>query len=161
MASSKSQSTTKRLLSELKDYHSDPNDALLQLGPVSDDELMHWSAVMKGLTGTPYEGGRWKLDILIPSNYPLAPPDIKFVNPICHPNVNFKTGEICLDTLKEAWTPIYTVSTTLTSVQQLLTSADPDSPLNMDIAMLYRQGDQVGAEALIRFYTENERWGGR
>jgi len=161
MASSKSQSTTKRLLSELKDYHSDPNDALLQLGPVSDDELMHWSAVMKGLAGTPYEGGRWKLDILIPSNYPLAPPDIKFVNPICHPNVNFKTGEICLDTLKEAWTPIYTVSTTLTSVQQLLTSADPDSPLNMDIAMLYRQGDQVGAEALIRFYTENERWQGR
>jgi len=161
MASSKSQSTTKRLLSELKDYHSDPNDALLQLGPVSDEELMHWTAVMKGVPGTAYEGGRWKLDILIPSNYPLAPPDIKFVNRICHPNVNFKTGEICLDTLKSAWTPIYTVSATLTSVQQLLTSAEPDSPLNMDIAKLYQQGDYVGAEALIRFYTESERWEGR
>jgi hypothetical protein len=57
MASSKSQSPTKRLLQELQAYHSDPNDALVQLGPVSDDELMHWTAVMKGVQGTAYEGG--------------------------------------------------------------------------------------------------------
>jgi len=92
MASSKSQSPTKRLLQELQAYQSDPNDALVQLGPVSDDELMHWAAVMKGVQGTAYEGGRWKLDIRIPSNYPLAPPEIKFITPICHPNVNFKVS---------------------------------------------------------------------
>jgi len=161
MASSKSQSPTKRLLQELQAYQSDPNDALVQLGPVSDDELMHWAAVMKGVQGTAYEGGRWKLDIRIPSNYPLAPPEIKFITPICHPNVNFKTGEICLDLLKTNWSPVYTISTTLTSINQLLTSAEPDSPLNIDIAQLFRQGDYVGAEALIRFYTDSERWEGR
>jgi peroxin-4 len=72
-----------------------------------------------------------------------------------------QTGEICLDLLKTNWSPAYTISTTLTSINQLLTSAEPDSPLNIDIAQLFRQGDYVGAEALIRFYTDSERWEGR
>ena len=49
----------------------------------------------------------------------------------------------------------------MTSVHQLLTSAEPESPLNIDIAQLFRQEDYVGAEALIRFYTETERYDGR
>jgi peroxin-4 len=48
--------TTKRLIQELKDYQKDPNEALLHLGPASDDELMEWTAVMKGVEGTAYEG---------------------------------------------------------------------------------------------------------
>lgn len=72
--------------------------------------------------------------------------------------MHFKTGEICLDTLKAAWSPAFTISTTLTSIHQLLTSAEPDSPLNIDIAQLLRQGDLLGAESLIRFYTETERY---
>ena len=53
---SKGQSTTKRLLQELKSIDQDSNDALLELGPIHDDELMHWSAVLKGVDGTAYEG---------------------------------------------------------------------------------------------------------
>jgi peroxin-4 len=55
-SSSKTRSTTKRLIQELQDYNQDPNEALLHLGPVSDNELTHWSAVMKGVDGTAYEG---------------------------------------------------------------------------------------------------------
>jgi peroxin-4 len=105
-------------------------------------------------------GGRWLLDIHIPPTYPLSPPSIRFVTPICHPNVDFKTGEICLDTLKTSWTPVYTISATMTAIHQLLTSAEPDSPLNVDVAQLFRVGDDVGARSLIRFYTETERWNG-
>ena len=102
-------------------------------------------------------GGRWRLSVTLPPNYPLSPPNVKFITPICHPNVDFKTGEICLDLLKTDWSPAYTVSTTLTSVHQLLTSAEPNSPLNVDIAALMRNGDLVGAESLIKFYTETEK----
>jgi len=52
----KAQSTTKRLLHELQSYEQEPSEALLQLGPVSDNELLHWTAVMKGVQGTAYEG---------------------------------------------------------------------------------------------------------
>ena len=68
--------------------------------------------------------------------------------------MDFKTGEICLDLLKGAWTPAYGIVSTLEAVQQLLSAGgDADSPLNIDLAKLVRDGDVVGAEALIRFYT--------
>lgn len=99
-------------------------------------------------------GGQFNLSISIPPNYPSAPPDIRFQTPCCHPNVNFKTGEICLDLLKGSWTPAYGIVSTLEAVQQLLSAGgEPDSPLNIDLARLLRDGDLVGAEALVRFYT--------
>ena len=48
--------TTQRLLHELKGYTKSPNEALLHLGPVDEDDLLHWEAVLKGVKGTPYEG---------------------------------------------------------------------------------------------------------
>ncbi|RYN29137.1 hypothetical protein AA0113_g5761 [Alternaria arborescens] len=155
--SSRNASPIKRLMTELQTLQHDPNDALLELGP-TDDDVMQWRAVMKGVEGTAYEDGCWLLSISIPSQYPLSPPTIRFVTPICHPNVDFKTGEICLDLLKTAWTPAYTISSTMTSIHQLLTSAEPDSPLNVDVAQLFRTGDEVGARSLIRWYTVSERF---
>lgn len=52
----KGQTTTKRLLHELQSYEQEPSEALLELGPVNDDELLHWIAVLKGVEGTAYQG---------------------------------------------------------------------------------------------------------
>ncbi|KAH8694898.1 putative ubiquitin conjugating enzyme [Talaromyces proteolyticus] len=159
MASSKS--TTQRLLKELKEYASNPNEVLLHLGPVSDEDLLHWEAVLKGVQGTPYEGGLWQLNIEVPNNYPLSPPIIRFKTRISHPNISFTTGEICLTLLtSEHWSPVYTISTTLSAVHQLLTDPRPDSPLNVDVAALLRDGDVPGWESIVRYWTEEERWQG-
>jgi peroxin-4 len=146
---------------ECQEYEASPNQALLHLGPVSDDDLFHWEAVLKGVRGTPYDGGLWLLNITLSSKYPLEPPKIEFVTPICHPNIYFQTGEICLTLLTtEHWSPMYTLSSTMTAVQQLLTDPTPESPLNIDIANLYREDDRIGAEALVRFWTGEKRWAG-
>ncbi|EOA87372.1 hypothetical protein ACJQWK_10214 [Exserohilum turcicum] len=155
--SSRNASPIKRLMTELQTYQSNKNEVLYDLGP-TDEDVMQWRAVMKGVPGTAYEDGCWLLSISIPASYPLAPPTVRFITPICHPNVDFKTGEICLDLLKTSWTPAYTISTTMTSIHQLLTSAEPDSPLNIDVAQLFRTGDEVGARSLIRWYTVSERY---
>jgi peroxin-4 len=42
-------------MTELQTYQNDPNEALLELGPI-DDDVMHWRAVMKGVVDTAYEG---------------------------------------------------------------------------------------------------------
>lgn len=63
-----------------------------------------------------------------------------------------------MDLLKEAWTPAYTIVQTLGAVQMLLVDPGLDSPLNVDIAGLWRAGDTVGAEALVRFYTGECGW---
>lgn len=72
-----------------------------------------------------------------------------------------EAGSICLDLLSKSWSPAYTISNTLSEVRRLLDmSADPESPLNVDVAMLARSGDVVGVEGLVRFYTRRCRYEG-
>nr|POE53273.1 ubiquitin-conjugating enzyme e2 16 [Quercus suber] len=140
---------TKRTIKELDAYRRDPSTAISKLEPVNEEDLRTLRAVLIGPTG-----GRWDLSIAVPQAYPNEPPILTFLTPCCHPNISFATGEICLDLLKTTWTPAYGLVSTLEAIHQLLgAGAEPDSPLNMDIAKLYRGGDVVGAEGLIRFYT--------
>lgn len=50
-------------------------------------DLHHYSAIIKGKKGTPYEDGSWKITIDLPSEYPFKPPIVNFITPIWHPNI--------------------------------------------------------------------------
>lgn len=117
--------------------------------------ILHFSPSTHYTLLTRNTGGLFNLRLSVPTTYPNQPPTIHFTTPCCHPNVSFTSGEICLDLLKTSWTPAYTLVSTLEAVQQLLSHAGEgvDSPLNLDIAKLMRDGDLVGAEGLVRFYT--------
>lgn len=92
--SSSAAAVGKRLIKELASYRKDPNPCLVSLAPVSEDDLTHWIAVLKGVEGTPYEGGQWKIDVKIPTNYPHTAPTMRFLTPICHPNIHIKVRPI-------------------------------------------------------------------
>jgi len=64
-----------------------------------------------------------------------------------------QSGEICLDVLKDAWTPIWTLESTCRAIIALLGTPDATSPLNCDISNMYRAGDTVGATNLVHMYT--------
>ncbi len=59
----------------------------------------------------------------------MNPPKIRFLTPIWHPNID-RLGRICLDVLKDKWTPAQQVRTVLLSIQALLSTPNPDDPLN-------------------------------
>ncbi|KAJ3019733.1 hypothetical protein HKX48_001838 [Thoreauomyces humboldtii] len=146
---------SRRLLKELRDYQRDPNTQVVEkLAPASDDDLLTWKAVLVGPEGSAYEGGRFDLDIVLPASYPMQPPIMKFVGRVCHPNVHFKTGEICLDLLKTAWSPAWTLQSACMAIGALLTSPEPDSPLNCDAANLLRCGDVRGYNSLVQMCTQ-------
>lgn len=63
------------------------------LEPIQEDNLLHWQAVLLGTADSAYEGGKFHLDIVIPSSYPIQPPTIRFTTKICHPNVHFKVKQ--------------------------------------------------------------------
>ncbi|KAI8146414.1 ubiquitin-conjugating enzyme/RWD-like protein [Fennellomyces sp. T-0311] len=147
---------SRRLLKELRDYDREAaaHPEILELAPESDHDLRQWKARLAGLPGTPYEGGVFDLTIQIPRNYPIHPPTMQFTTKICHPNVHFKTGEICLDILKTEWSPAWTLKSTVLAVSLLLSNPEPSSPLNCDAANLLRCGDMLAYENLIRMYTQ-------
>lgn len=55
-----------------------------------------------------------------PRGYPYKPPTVTFLTPCFHPNVDFESGSICLDILKEKWSAMYDVKAILISLQSLL-----------------------------------------
>ena len=69
-----------------------------------------------------------------------------------HPNIHFETGEICLDILKDQWSPALTISKVLLSISSLLTDANPDDPLVPEIAHIYKT-DKSKYEATAREWT--------
>ena len=105
--------------------------------PVGDD-IFHWQATLMGPGESPFEGGVFFLDINFPTDYPYKPPRVTFSTKIYHPNIN-SSGGICLDILKDQWSPALTISKVLISICSLLDDPNPDDPLVPSIAELYKR----------------------
>ena len=123
-----------RINAELKLFQKDP-PLNCSAGPI-DEDIYHWTATIMGPTDTPYEGGIFFLDIIFPPNYPFKPPKIRFKTRIYHPNIN-SSGGICLDILKDHWSPALTISKVLLSICSLLDEPNPDDPLVVDLSLIH------------------------
>ncbi|XP_065572384.1 ubiquitin-conjugating enzyme E2 T-like isoform X2 [Artemia franciscana] len=93
--------------------------------------------VIAGLIGTPYQGGKFDIEITIPERYPFEAPGVRFTTPVYHPNIDNR-GRICMDLLKSqptgTWKPTIHLSHLLISVQLLLSEPNPNDPLMPEIA---------------------------
>jgi len=125
----------KRLQKEIKDMIIDP-PTNCSAGIVGDD-IFHWKATIMGPEGTPYQGGIFNLSIFFSPEYPFKSPKINFQTKIYHPNIN-SAGQICLDILKDEWSPALTISKVLLSICSLLNDPNPDDPLVTEIANEYK-----------------------
>jgi ubiquitin-conjugating enzyme (huntingtin interacting protein 2) len=84
-----------RLLKELKEVTKDDTSGI-KAAPVVEGNLRHLKGTIPGPSGTPYEGGVFEIDIVIPKQYPFEPPKMKYMTKIWHPNISSQTGAICL-----------------------------------------------------------------
>ena len=141
--------TEKRLIKELKDITDNP-PAGCSAGKKNND-LYEWDASIIGPTESPYSGGIFKLSIIFSDKYPFKPPKIKFNTKILHPNISTH-GSICLDILNKNWSPVLSVAKLLLSISSLLTDPNPEDPLNVEIATVYKK-DISKFNKMARNYT--------
>ncbi|KAG6819772.1 hypothetical protein H0H93_008779 [Arthromyces matolae] len=102
-----------------------------------DENPFHLKGSFPGPEGTPYQGGTFDVDIVIPEGYPFQPVKMKFITKVYHPNVSSASGAICLDILKDAWSPVLTLKSTMISLQSLLCSPEPSDPQDAEVAKHY------------------------
>mmetsp|Transcript_15248 Transcript_15248/g.25140 ORF Transcript_15248/g.25140 Transcript_15248/m.25140 type:complete len:148 (+) Transcript_15248:78-521(+) len=138
-----------RINKELVDLARD-HPSSCSAGPIGED-IFHWQATIIGPSDSPYTGGVFFLNIHFPTDYPFKPPKVQFTTRIYHPNIN-NNGNICLDILRDQWSPALTVSKVLLSICSLLTDPNPDDPLVPEIAHIYKT-DRARYEATAREWT--------
>uniref|UniRef100_A0A8D1JFU6 E2 ubiquitin-conjugating enzyme n=1 Tax=Sus scrofa TaxID=9823 RepID=A0A8D1JFU6_PIG len=123
-----------RIQKELADITLDPPPNC-SAGPKGDN-IYEWRSTILGPPGSVYEGGVFFLDITFTPEYPFKPPKVTFRTRIYHCNINSQ-GVICLDILKDNWSPALTISKVLLSICSLLTDCNPADPLVGSIATQY------------------------
>ena len=142
-------STIERLNKELKEINTNP-PCNCSAGIIEDD-IFKWEASIIGPEKTPYQDGVFQLLIDFPQDYPFKSPKIIFKTPIYHCNIH-TNGTICLDILKDQWSPALTISKILLSICSLFEDQNPNDPLMPDIANLYINDKQKFNDN-ARFFT--------
>ncbi|KAI5121361.1 hypothetical protein M0805_000669 [Coniferiporia weirii] len=118
-----------------------------------DNSPYHLKGSFNGPEGTPYEGGRYDVDIVVPESYPFQPVKMRFITKVYHPNVSSASGAICLDILKDAWSPVLTLKSTLISLQSLLCSPEPSDPQDAEVAKHYSTS-RTSFEDTARYWAQ-------
>eukprot|EP01098_Paradermamoeba_levis_P000152 TRINITY_DN1015_c0_g1_i4.p1 TRINITY_DN1015_c0_g1~~TRINITY_DN1015_c0_g1_i4.p1 ORF type:complete len:179 (-),score=49.93 TRINITY_DN1015_c0_g1_i4:180-641(-) len=151
-------SAFKRLMQEYKELIKNPPEGIAA-GPLTEDNLFEWEAVITGPSGTPYEGGVFVAILKFPTDYPLNPPKMIFTTDMWHPNI-YKNGEVCISILhppgdnfstdhgleaslyfssSERWSPVQTVEKILISVVSMLAEPNDESGANLEAAQMWRK----------------------
>jgi ubiquitin-protein ligase len=79
---------------ELKEIDHDKASGVT--ADIVGDNLQHLIGSVPGPKDTPYEGGLFRVDIQLDAQYPFAPPKMRFMTRVWHPNVSSANGAICL-----------------------------------------------------------------
>ena len=106
---------------------------------VDDPDVTHWQITLIPPIGSNYEGGFYKIEAKFPEKYPNVAPSMKFLTKIYHCNVEYSSGHICLNSIKEKWNKKNSMEDILNHIIVLLFKQNPSSPLNWDAAKLYKE----------------------
>jgi len=141
--------TTKLLANQLRSILNEPVEGFA-VELADESNMFVWRIWIEGPKDTCYSGGIFQLSLTFPKDYPMSPPELKFVSDFWHPNV-FSTGKVCMSILhppgedvmsgelpEERWLPTQSVTTIILSLMSLLNDPNCASPANVDASVEWR-----------------------
>lgn len=132
----------RRLMQEVRNIVNHPHPFI---DVYTGDDLAFWKIVIEAPRGSPYEGGTFLAYCDFGMDYPQAAPEVRFITPILHPNIN-RHGKICHAALDKSWLVDISMSTVLQILYGILLTPDTDNPLDLHATMEYN--DDSGQHAL-------------
>ena len=156
--------SSKRIIEEYKDLWNKPiSNCGITVSLVDERSYQDWKVTMTGPKDTSYQGGIFILEIHFPDNYPNEPPEVCFLTPIYHLNINPKApknegdeydklGHVSISTLNW-WNPKYKIKEVLYNIYSLFYYQNPDSAYGIKRAKEYIEEREV-FEVKAIFFTK-------
>ena len=121
---------SKRIVKEVEEIRRDVSSGVKV--EVDESNSKHLVGSINGPEDTPYHKGLFKVDIVIPGDYPFTPPKMKFLTKIWHPNVSIE-GDVELAILKR-WNEMNTLRNMLLELVDLFKWPDLKHVVNHESA---------------------------
>ena len=132
-----------RIIEEFNDLSKNPITNIgLTVGLFDYNDPTKWRVTIAGPKDTSYKDGFFNILVDFPPEYPQKPPEVCFLTPIYHVNINYcapsspgaeSLGHVCISTLNW-WKPEFRMRELFTNIFALFYMGNPDSPYGLDRA---------------------------
>lgn len=107
------------------------------------EDISQFEILIKPVEGY-YRHGKFKFAVQVNDSFPIEPPKIKCLQKIYHPNIDLQ-GNICLNILREDWSPVLNLNSVLIGLNFLFLEPNPTDPLNKDAANMLNKNKEIFA----------------
>ena len=151
-----------RITNEFKDIQNNPMASIgFSVGLPNPNNMFEWRCTIMGPSDTNYKNGLFYLRVLFPEKYPNEKPEVRFITPIYHVNVNCKQnygdqvdplGHVCISTINR-WKPQNTMRQVFVDIFALFYLGNPENPFYVDMKEEMKNNRKLYEEK-VRYFTQ-------
>ena len=151
-----------KIAKEFKDISQNPMANIgFSVGLPRENDVFEWRCTLMGPSDSPYKNGLFYVRVLFPDNYPEGKPEVQFITPIYHVNVNHvqnygkdidPLGHVCISTINK-WKPVFNMRQVFVDIFALFYLGNPESPFSLERKEEMKKNPKLYDEK-CRYFTQ-------